>query len=70
MIYILLFKVVNNAGAPIELFWINAYAKKGSFEDNLVLQTTKPIRNSSDTSVSISIYLIIIIIICVILIFA
>ena len=41
-------RIVNHAGTPIELFWVNV------FEDArpLVKQTTKPIRNSTDTVVS------------------
>ena len=41
-------KVVNNAGAPIELYWVNVFKKPVE----LVLQTTKPIRNSSDTNIN------------------
>lgn len=41
-------KVVNNAGAPVELFWVNVFKKPVE----LVLQTTKPIRNSSDTHIN------------------
>jgi hypothetical protein len=40
-------KIVNEAGAPIELYWVNVYEKP----NKLVKQTTKPIRNSSDTTV-------------------
>ncbi len=39
---------MNNAGYPIELFWRNIY--KHPIE--LVKQTTKPIRNSSDTVIN------------------
>lgn len=41
-------KVVNNAGAPIELFWVNIFKTP----NELVLQTSKPIRNSSDTNIN------------------
>ena len=41
-------KVVNSAGAPIELFWINVFKTP----QELVLQTQKPIRNSSDTQIN------------------
>lgn len=40
-------KIKNFAGAPIELFWINVYSN-----DELVKQTTKPIRNASDTQIN------------------
>ena len=41
-------KVVNYAGAPIELFWVNVFKTP----NELVLQTQKPIRNSSDTNIN------------------
>jgi hypothetical protein len=43
-------KIVNKAGSPIELFWVNVFEKSRP----LVKQTTKPIRNNSDTTVSSS----------------
>jgi hypothetical protein len=39
---------VNNAGSPIELFWINVYENPHT----LVKQSSKPIRNSSDISIN------------------
>lgn len=47
-------RVVNHAGAPIELYWIDTFTPKktGKTEPNLVKQTTKPIRNNSDTSIN------------------
>ena len=39
-------QLTNNAGAPIELFWINPN------EQSLVLQTNKPIRNSTDSMIN------------------
>lgn len=44
----ILMKVVNHAGAPIELFWIDTYKNDGT----LIKQTTKPIRNGTDTSIN------------------
>jgi hypothetical protein len=41
-------KIVNNAGYPIELFWMNIYKQPVE----LVKQTTKPIRNASDTTIN------------------
>jgi hypothetical protein len=41
-------KVHNHAGHPIELFWINTFSP----DRELVLQTEKPIRNSSHASIS------------------
>jgi len=41
-------KIVNNAGAPIELFWKNIYTTP----IELVKQTQKPVRNSSDVSIN------------------
>jgi len=41
-------KVVNHAGAPIELFWVNTFKTP----EELVMQTTKPIRNNSDTNIN------------------
>lgn len=43
-------KVVNQAGAPIELFWVDAYSRKA--KDGLIKQTTKPIRNNTDTTIN------------------
>lgn len=46
-------RVVNNAGASIELFWNDVFSAKEPGEDlKLVKQTTKPIRNSSDTTIN------------------
>jgi len=47
-------RVVNHAGAPIELYWVDTFTPKktGKKEPNLVKQTTKPIRNNSDTSIN------------------
>lgn len=44
----ILMKVVNHAGAPIELFWIDTYKNDGT----LIKQTTKPIRNGTDASIN------------------
>jgi hypothetical protein len=41
-------RIVNHAGAPIELFWINTFEPHRP----LVKQTTKAIRNNTDTVVS------------------
>lgn len=41
-------RIVNNAGSPIELFWINIYENPNT----LVKQSSKPIRNSSDISIN------------------
>ena len=43
----IIMKIVNNAGAPIELFWINIFET----DRPLVKQTTKPIRNNTDNVV-------------------
>lgn len=45
------FQIKNNAGAPIQLYWINIFNKTLVFPDNLVAQTKKPIRNNKDTLV-------------------
>lgn len=41
-------QVVNHAGAPIELYWINTFTPARE----LVKQTQKPIRNSSETVIN------------------
>ena len=41
-------RVVNHAGAPIELFWINVF----EHDRPLVKQTTKAIRNNTDTTIN------------------
>ena len=41
-------KVVNHAGAPIELWWIDTYKNDGT----LIKQTSKPIRNSTDAVIN------------------
>lgn len=41
-------KVYNHAGLPIELFWVNTFEPA----KELVLQSEKPIRNSTHTSVN------------------
>jgi len=41
-------KITNHAGAPIELFWVDTYKNDGT----LIKQTSKPIRNNSDTSIN------------------
>jgi hypothetical protein len=43
-------KVINHAGAPIELFWVDSFTKRG--QETLIKQTTKPIRNNSDTQIN------------------
>lgn len=43
-------KIMNYAGAPVELYWINVFDKDGD-DAPLVLQTTKPLRNNTDTQV-------------------
>jgi hypothetical protein len=40
-------KLVNRAGAPVELFWMSLF-KKGE----LIKQTTAPLRNGSETNVN------------------
>lgn len=41
-------RIVNHAGAPIELFWINVFDEGRP----LVKQTTKAIRNNTDTTIN------------------
>lgn len=41
-------KIVNHAGSPVELFWVNVFEKGRP----IVKQTTKAIRNNSETIVS------------------
>jgi hypothetical protein len=41
-------KLVNNAGAPIELYWV----KSNDARKPLIKQTTKPLRNGTDTWVT------------------
>lgn len=41
-------KVVNHAGRPIELFWVNTFVPT----HDLVAQTTKPLRNDSVSSIN------------------
>lgn len=41
-------QLVNNAGAPIHLYWKNVFERPSS----LVKQTTKPLRNSTDTTIN------------------
>jgi hypothetical protein len=41
-------RILNHAGKPIELFWMNTFDPAA----DLVLQTTKPIRNSSETQIN------------------
>lgn len=41
-------KLVNNAGAPIELYWM----KSDDAEKPLIKQTPKPLRNGTDTWVN------------------
>jgi hypothetical protein len=41
-------KVVNHAGAPLQVFWVNTF----SAEKELVPQTTKSLRNNSDTEIN------------------
>ncbi len=48
-----LLQLVNHAGRPIELFWINTYERLKGGELNLVKQTTKPLRNDTDANVRI-----------------
>lgn len=40
-------RILNHAGAPIELFWMNTFDPGAP----LVLQSEKPLRNSSDLNV-------------------
>lgn len=42
-------KVINYAGRPIELFWVPS---KNAQDSELVMQTKKPIRNNSDTTIN------------------
>ena len=44
-------RVVNHAGSSIDLFWIDHFSAQPGAELKLVKQTTKPIRNSTDTTV-------------------
>jgi hypothetical protein len=41
-------RLANNAGKPVELFWINIFEA----DRPLVKQTAKPLRNGTDTSVN------------------
>jgi len=41
-------KIINRSGHPVELFWVNTFIP----EPELVMQTTKPIRNSSETNIN------------------
>jgi hypothetical protein len=41
-------QVVNHAGAPIEVFWVDT----NSLEEHLVRQTAKPLRNSSEANIN------------------
>ena len=41
-------RIVNHAGSPVELFWVNVFEKGRP----IVKQTTKAIRNNSETIVS------------------
>ncbi|KAJ1404565.1 hypothetical protein B484DRAFT_457280 [Ochromonadaceae sp. CCMP2298] len=41
-------KIVNNAGAPVEVFWIDSFKNDGT----IVKQTTKPMRNGTDTNIN------------------
>lgn len=41
-------KVFNAAGAPVEIFWINTFEPSR----DLVAQTTKPLRNSTEASIN------------------
>jgi hypothetical protein len=43
-------KLVNDAGTPIELYWV----KSNEAEKTLIKQTTKPLRNGTDTWVTFS----------------
>jgi hypothetical protein len=44
-------KLVNNAGAAVELFWVNINADE--HEDSLLLQTVKPLRHGAETNVRV-----------------
>lgn len=44
-------QVVNNAGYPIELFWIDTFSNKRG-DSGLVPQSEKPMRNGSDTTIN------------------
>ena len=45
-------RVVNHSGKIVELFWIDTFSEKAPGQDlKLVKQTTKPLRNTSDTTV-------------------
>ncbi len=41
-------KIVNYAGSPIQIFWINTF----SSQRDLVMQTSKPLRNNTDASIN------------------
>lgn len=41
-------QVINHAGAPIEVYWINTFSNDGT----IVKQTQKPLRNSSEAAIN------------------
>eukprot|EP01032_Pedospumella_encystans_P033825 gene33825-38226_t len=41
-------KIINHAGAPIEVYWIDTFSNDGT----IVKQTAKPLRNSSDAHIN------------------
>jgi hypothetical protein len=43
-----LLQIINHAGAPIQVFWIDTFSE----QENLVPQTSKPLRNSSDANIN------------------
>eukprot|EP01038_Epipyxis_sp_PR26KG_P010977 gene10977-14745_t len=44
-------KVINHAGAPIELFWVDTFSHTNSGKPRVVKQTDKPVRNNSETNI-------------------
>jgi hypothetical protein len=45
-------KIINHAGKSVNVFWINTFSPSRNGELNLVKQTTKSLRNCSDSQVS------------------
>lgn len=44
----MLLQVINHAGAPIEVYWIDTFSNDGT----IVKQTSKPLRNSSEAAIN------------------
>ncbi len=43
---------INQAGSPVEIYWVNTFDVKPGQEPDLVIQTDKPIRNGSETIIN------------------